>query len=90
MLTVFCAATAVVVTVNVAVVAPLGTVTDVGTVATMLLELSVTVVPVDPAGPLNVTVPVDEFPPTTAVGDKLTEFNDTTVTVIVWFSVVPE
>jgi len=55
-------------TVNVAVVAPLGTVTLEGTVALVLLEESETDAPPDGAGPFNVTVPVELFPPTTEVG----------------------
>jgi hypothetical protein len=49
---------------NVAVVAPAATVTLAGTVATevRLLE-SVTTIPPAGAGPFNVSVPVDEFPP---------------------------
>jgi len=63
-----------VVTVKVAEVAPAGTITLDGTVATfdLLLE-SVTVVPFDGAGPLRVTVPVDGLPPTTVDGFKLNE-----------------
>lgn len=46
-------------TVKVAEVAPAGTVTDVGTVATaVLLEVSVTTVPPVGAGPVRVTVPL--------------------------------
>jgi hypothetical protein len=63
--------TAVVVAVKVAVVALAATVTLTGTVAPVVLP-SVTVRPVDGAGPVKVTVPVDEFPPTTEVGFMLT------------------
>ena len=68
--------TALVVTEKVAVVAPGGTVTLDGTVATFVLLLeSWTVIPVDGAAPLRVTVPVDELPPTTADGFKLNDSN---------------
>lgn len=60
--------TAEVVTVNVAVVAPAATETELGTVALALLDVNVTVVPLGPAAPLRVTVPVEEDPPTTVVG----------------------
>ena len=64
MVTVVDAVTALVLTVNVALVAPAVTFTLEGTVATdvSLLE-SATCAPPDGAGPLSVTVPVDEFPP---------------------------
>ena len=65
--------TATVVTVNVALVAPAATVTLVGTVATdVLLLLSVTTAPPVGAALLNVTVPVEELPPVTLVGFRLT------------------
>lgn len=60
--------TAVVVTVNVAVELPAGTVTDAGTVALALVEDSVTTDPPVPAFPLRVTVPIDEVPPVTVAG----------------------
>ncbi len=64
--------TVVVVTVNVAVVAPAVTVTLAGTVATaVLLLVSVTTAPPVGAALLNVTVPVEEVPPVTAVGFRL-------------------
>ena len=54
---------------NVAVVAPCGTVTLAGTVATEVLLLeSDTANPPDGAAAVNVTVPWDPFPPTTEVG----------------------
>src|SRR5437879_3865567 len=61
--------TAVVVTVNVAVVPPCGTVTVAGPAAMsgLLLE-SVTTDPPDGAALEMVTVPVEEFPPTTMAG----------------------
>lgn len=68
--------TDVVVTVNVADVEPDGTVTLLGTLADELLLLKLTTLPPDGAAALNVTVPVELFPPTTLVG-----FNDTEETV---------
>jgi|SRR5271157_4819555 len=65
--------TAVVVTVKVAVVAPAATVTLAGTVAEALLLPSVTAAPPVGAALLKVTVPVEEAPPVTVVGFKLTE-----------------
>ena len=74
MLTVIDAATALVLTVNVALVAPAATVTLDGTLATVVLLLeSVTTAPPDGAAPLSVTVPVEEFPPVTLVGFTETE-----------------
>src|SRR6266403_6413110 len=68
------AATALVPTANVAVVAPAATVTLEGTVAAAVLLLeSATVAPPAGAGPLSVTVPVEEFPPTTLVGFSASE-----------------
>jgi hypothetical protein len=52
-----------VVTLNVAEVWPLGTVTEVGTVAAGVLLDRAIVVPPEPAGPLSVTVPVEGVPP---------------------------
>ena len=65
------AVTGVVLTVNVAVVVPAGTVTDPGTVTFTLLEARVTTSPLGPAGASKVTVPVDELPPITAPGDRV-------------------
>jgi hypothetical protein len=60
--------TAVVVTVNVAVVLPAATVTVAGTVAeVLLLDKATEIPPVDEAA-LKVTVPVEELPPVTLVG----------------------
>jgi hypothetical protein len=62
-------ATALVLTANVALVAPAATVTLEGTLAAVVLLLeSATCAPPDGAGPLNVTVTVDEFPPVTLAG----------------------
>ncbi len=69
MVTVVDAATALVLTVKDALVAPAATVTLEGTVAAVALLLeSVTCAPPVGAGPLSVTVPVEEFPPVTLVG----------------------
>src|SRR4030088_2912371 len=61
-------ATALVLTKNDAVVAPAAIVTLGGALAAPLLLESATCAPPDGAGPLNVTVPVEEFPPVTLVG----------------------
>jgi len=68
MLTAVDAVTALVLTVNVALVAPATTVTLEGTRAAPLLLESATVAPPAGAAPLSVTVPVEEFPPVTLVG----------------------
>ena len=62
--------TAVVEIVNVALVAPAGTVTDPGTEALALPDDNETTAPPAGAGPLSVTVPVEEFPPITDVGAR--------------------
>ena len=69
------AATRLVVTVNVAVVAPANTVTLAGTVAVALSLDSVTMAPADGAAAFKVTVPVEETPPVTLVGFTATESN---------------
>jgi hypothetical protein len=72
------AATALVLTVNVAVVVPAATVTLDGTWATAVLLLeSATVAPPAGAAPLSVTVPVEEFPPVTLVGFSEREERET-------------
>ncbi len=69
MVTVTDAGTALVPTVNVALVAPAATVTLEGTwAAAALLPESASCAPPAVAGPLNVTMPVEEFPPVTLVG----------------------
>jgi len=61
-------------TVNVALVLPAGTVTLSGTLAASLLLDSVTCAPPAGAGPLSVTVPVEDcVPPVTLVGFKVSE-----------------
>src|SRR3989454_9254438 len=62
------AVTALVVTVNVTLVAPTGTVTLAGTVAAVLSLDSVTCAPPAGAGPSSVAVPVELLPPVTVVG----------------------
>ena len=83
-------ATGLVVTVNVAVVAPATTVTLAGTCAAgVLLRDRVTTAPPAGAGPLNVTVPVEEVPPITVLGLRLTELAVAAVTVNVVVLVAP-
>ena len=66
--------TALVLTVNVALVAPAVTVTLEGTLAAPLLLESITCAPPVSAGPLSVTVPVDVCtPPVTLVGLSVNE-----------------
>ena len=68
------AATALVVTVKIVLVAPAGTVTPLGVAAAILLLESVTWVPPAGAGPLRVTVPVDDCaPPTTLAGFRASD-----------------
>ena len=73
------AATALVVTVNVAEVAPAGTVTLEGTCATVVSLLdSETCAPLEGAAALKVTVPVEDCePPTTVVGFNVSEERET-------------
>jgi hypothetical protein len=68
------AATALVLTVKVAVVAPAGRVTLGGTLAAPVLLESRTWAPAAGAGPLSVTVPVEDCaPPTTLVGFRVSD-----------------
>ena len=64
--------TALVITENVAVLAPAGTVTLKGTVAELMFDQRVTTSPPGPARPFRMTVPVREEPPTTVVVDSET------------------
>ncbi len=73
--------TAKVVTVNVALVLPAGTMTLAGTLAAFELSLSDTVRPLLGAGPFIVTVPWDVLPPTTLVGLKVKLLNTGGLTV---------
>ena len=68
--------TEMVATVNVALVVPAGTVTLVGVDADVELSLRDTTVPPLGAAAVNVTVPVDDVPPTTVVGLRLTPESD--------------
>jgi len=76
-------ATAVVVTVNVAVVAPPATVTVTGGVALVLLDDRLTTEPPVGAACFKVTVPEEEVPPMTVVGETVTLVKVTGVTVSV-------
>jgi hypothetical protein len=67
------AATTLVVTVNVALVAPAATVTLAGVADDALSSDSVTKVPPVGAGPFKVTVPIEELPPNTLTGFITTE-----------------
>jgi hypothetical protein len=64
-------------TAKVAALAPAGTVTLAGTVATEVLLLArLTRTPPVGAGPLSVTVPCDEAPDRTVLGDRLSDVKD--------------
>ena len=80
--------TAIVLTVKLAVVAPPGTVTEVPTTAAALLLDSPTATPAAGAALLNVTVPVEELPPRTLVGLRVTETTEGATTVN-WAVAVP-
>jgi hypothetical protein len=80
-------------TVKLTLVSPAGTVTLEGTVATVVLLLeSATDVPPDGAAEPRVTVPVEEFPPVTLVGLRLSPDNaptGSTVSVVVTVTPAP-
>ncbi len=71
------AATALVLTGKVTLVAPAGTVTLEGTLAAELLLERETCAPPAGAAPLSVTAPVEEFPPVTLVGFSESEERET-------------
>jgi hypothetical protein len=80
------AATGLVVTAKVAVVALAATVTLAGTCAADVLLLdSVTNAPPAGAGPFSVTMPVEELPPSTDEGLRLTEASAAAATVKLTF-----
>ena len=69
-------------TVKLAVLVPAATVTLAGTCAALVLLLdSITTAPPAGAAAANVTVPVDEVPPTTDVGLIVTVLSDPVITV---------
>jgi len=82
-------ATGVVVTVKEAMGWPAATVTLAGTCAAGLLLTKVTTAPPVGATLLNVTVPVEEVPPTTEVGFRVTVLSTADVTVKLAFWVAP-
>jgi hypothetical protein len=75
------AVTAVVVTLNVTNVLPLGTFTVAGTVAATFDDVSCTVVPAAGATPVSVTVPMEVLPPRTAAGANVTDAGRAACTV---------
>ena len=84
------AATGLVVTVKVAVVAFAATVTLAGTCAAAVLLLDrVTTAPPAGAGPVSFTVPVEDVPPITEAGLKVTELTAAAVTVKLAVLVAP-
>ena len=88
---VVCEETAMVFTANVAVDLPDGTVTEAKTVADFELLINFTTTPLVGAGPLRETVPVEETPPATVVGLRLTDcrVGGSTVRVAVFETVPP-
>lgn len=69
----FCALTALVFTAKVTELLPAATVTDAGTVATVTLLDTLTTKPPVGATPFKETVPTDELPPRTELGESVTE-----------------
>ena len=82
-----CMLTPLVLTVNVAENLPAATKIDDGTVAAGLPEMSETLVPPAPAGPLRVAVPAEDVPPNTLVGFNVRDVRVAGVIVSVAFSV---
>ena len=81
--------TGLVVTVNVTVLLPAGIVAEDGTWALAVLLLArVTTAPDGGAAPLSVKVPVDDDPPTTGLGERVSEVKEAAVTVSVVVRVV--
>jgi len=81
---------AIVVTGKVAEIAPAGTVTEVGTVATaVLLDVSVTTVPPVGAGPVRVTFPVPPAVPVIVCGATVRSDMPAAVTVTVLVTLAP-
>ena len=69
-------------TVNVALDAPDGTVIVAGTVPKAVLDvLSVTVMPAPGAAPVSCTVPVDGDPPATVIGERVSDFTPSDIGV---------
>ena len=82
--------TGLVVTANVALVAPTATVTLAGTVAANVLSLdNDTTAPPAGAGPLSVTVPVEGLPPTTLEGFTPSEVSTGRMSKLIAFEVPP-
>lgn len=75
-----------VVTVKLAEVVPAATVTDAGTVALVALDARVTADPPVGAGPLSVTVPVLGEPPTTEVGERVSDVRVAAVMLSIAFA----
>ena len=84
-------ATALVITLKLAVVPPGETVTLAGTPAAGLLLESVTCAPPAGAGPFSLTVPAEGFPPVTLAGLRASEdtIGGTTVSEAVWAFPLP-
>ena len=82
--------TAWVLIVNVALAAPLGTVTFAGTLAADVFLLdSDTIAPPAGAGPVSVTVPVEGLPPTTLDGFTVREVSTGRMSKLIAFEVPP-